>query len=119
MERKITKKIYVRNVPVGGGSPISIQSMTNTITKDVFSTARQINEFVKEGCNISRSAMNDRRRARRAHAQLLWLHAVVGGDTHALVRGADAAVFLTAPCSAGPCRFCSWFDSGQARQTVR
>ena len=42
MERKITKKIYVGNVPVGGGSPISIQSMTNTITKDVFSTARQI-----------------------------------------------------------------------------
>ena len=59
MERKITKKIYVGNVPVGGGSPISIQSMTNTITKDVFSTARQINEFVKEGCNISRSAVND------------------------------------------------------------
>lgn len=59
MERKITKKIYVGNVPVGGGSPISIQSMTNTITKDVVATVNQINEFAKEGCNISRSAVND------------------------------------------------------------
>ncbi|MCI5997785.1 MAG: flavodoxin-dependent (E)-4-hydroxy-3-methylbut-2-enyl-diphosphate synthase [Peptoniphilaceae bacterium] len=59
MERKITKKIYVGNVPIGGGSPISIQSMTNTITKDIFSTVNQINEFTKEGCNISRSAVND------------------------------------------------------------
>lgn len=59
MKRKITKKIYVGNVPVGGGSPISIQSMTNTITKDVLSTVRQINAFTKEGCNISRSAIND------------------------------------------------------------
>ena len=59
MERKITKKIYVGNVPIGGGSPISIQSMTNTITKDVISTVNQINQFAREGCNISRSAVND------------------------------------------------------------
>lgn len=59
MERRITKKIYVGNVPIGGGSPIAIQSMTNTITKDVFATARQINAFAREGCNISRSAVND------------------------------------------------------------
>ena len=59
MERKITKKIYVGNVSIGGGSPISIQSMTNTITKDVISTVNQINQFAREGCNISRSAVND------------------------------------------------------------
>lgn len=59
MYRKITKKIYVGNVPIGGGSDISIQSMTNTITKDISSTVRQINELTKEGCNIIRSAIND------------------------------------------------------------
>ena len=59
MKRKITKKIYVGNVPVGGGSPISIQSMTNTITKDVDSTVKQINQLSDEGCMISRSAVND------------------------------------------------------------
>ncbi|MEB3088351.1 flavodoxin-dependent (E)-4-hydroxy-3-methylbut-2-enyl-diphosphate synthase, partial [Parvimonas sp. D4] len=52
-------KIYVGNVPVGGGSPISIQSMTNTNTKNVDSTVRQINQFAEEGCDISRSAFND------------------------------------------------------------
>lgn len=59
MKRKITKKIYVGNVPVVGGSPISIQSMTNTITKDIVSTVNQINRLANEGCDISRSAIND------------------------------------------------------------
>ena len=58
--RKNTKKIYVGNVPVGGGSPITIQSMTNTLTKDIESTVSQIKELEKLGCDISRSAINDK-----------------------------------------------------------
>ena len=38
VQRKITKKIWVGDVPVGGGSPISVQSMTNTETLDVSAT---------------------------------------------------------------------------------
>ena len=42
-ERKLTKQIKVGKVPVGGCSPISIQSMTNTNTEDVKSTIKQVN----------------------------------------------------------------------------
>ena len=39
IKRKLTKKIYVGNVAVGGDAPISVQSMTNTDTCDVDATA--------------------------------------------------------------------------------
>ncbi len=59
MERKVTKKIMVGNVAVGGDAPITVQSMTNTDTKDIDATVKQILEFEKAGCDISRSAVND------------------------------------------------------------
>lgn len=59
MERKKTRKIMVGNVPVGGDSPISVQSMTNTITKDINSTINQIRELEEAGCHIVRSAITD------------------------------------------------------------
>ncbi len=49
----------VGNVPVGGDSPITVQSMTNTITKDIPSTVKQIKELEKEGCHIIRAAITD------------------------------------------------------------
>jgi (E)-4-hydroxy-3-methylbut-2-enyl-diphosphate synthase len=64
MKRTQTKKIYVGDVPVGGGSPIPIQSMTNTETKDVEATVRQILELERAGCDISRSAITDLEDAR-------------------------------------------------------
>ena len=54
IERKITKKIMVGNVPVGGGSPISVQSMTNTATTDIKSTIKQINKLAEAGADIVR-----------------------------------------------------------------
>jgi (E)-4-hydroxy-3-methylbut-2-enyl-diphosphate synthase len=57
--RKITKKIYVGNVAIGGGEPIVIQSMTNTLTTDVKSTINQINRLYKLGCEIIRVAIPD------------------------------------------------------------
>lgn len=59
MKRKLTKQIFVGDVPVGGSSPITVQSMTNTITKDIDSTVNQILLLEKNGCDISRSAIND------------------------------------------------------------
>lgn len=53
-----TKKIYVGDVAVGGDSNISIQSMTNTQTSDIDQTVKQILQFEKAGCDISRSAIN-------------------------------------------------------------
>ena len=44
IKRKKTKKIKVGSVSVGGDSPISVQSMTNTLTTDVKATIKQIND---------------------------------------------------------------------------
>lgn len=51
--------MWVGKVPVGGGSPITVQSMTNTDTRDVDSTLRQIRRLEKVGCEIVRAAVPD------------------------------------------------------------
>ena len=59
MNRKKTKVIKVGNVLIGGDNPISIQSMTNTRTKDIVATVNQIKSLEAAGCNIIRSAISD------------------------------------------------------------
>ena len=59
IKRKKTKKIMVGNVPVGGDSIISVQSMTNTITSDISSTVKQINELEDAGADIVRVSCPD------------------------------------------------------------
>ncbi len=58
--RRKTKTIKVGNVDVGGESPISVQSMTNTLTKDVEATVKQINELADEGADIVRVSCPDK-----------------------------------------------------------
>ena len=55
----MTKQIKVGNVLVGGGAPVSIQSMTSTRTDDVEATLRQIRELAAAGCEIVRVAVPD------------------------------------------------------------
>ena len=52
IKRRKTKKIKVGTVEIGGDAPISVQSMTNTLTTDVNSTIRQINELTNAGADI-------------------------------------------------------------------
>lgn len=59
MNRRKTKKIKVGNIFVGGDSPISVQSMTNTDTRDVNKTVEQIKRLQNEGCEIIRVAVPD------------------------------------------------------------
>ena len=54
-----TKQILVGGVPVGGGAPVSVQSMTNTDTRDVEATAAQIERLTEAGCDIVRSSVYD------------------------------------------------------------
>jgi (E)-4-hydroxy-3-methylbut-2-enyl-diphosphate synthase len=56
-KRKITKKIQVGSLFIGGDSPISIQSMTNTDTADIKKTVKQIKDLEKAGCEIIRVAV--------------------------------------------------------------
>jgi (E)-4-hydroxy-3-methylbut-2-enyl-diphosphate synthase len=57
--RKKTCRIYIGNVPVGGASPVSVQSMTNTATSDVTATVSQIERLQNAGCEIVRVAVPD------------------------------------------------------------
>lgn len=54
-----TKQIFCGDVSIGGGSDISIQSMTNTDTRDVEATLKQIAELQEAGCQIVRLAIPD------------------------------------------------------------
>ena len=60
----MTKQIHVGKVPVGGGAPVSIQSMTNTRTDDVQATLKQIRTLAAAGCDIIRVAVPDMAAAR-------------------------------------------------------
>jgi (E)-4-hydroxy-3-methylbut-2-enyl-diphosphate synthase len=59
MQRRISKRINLGGVTVGGGGPIIVQSMTNCDTRDVQATIRQIRELEEVGCEVVRVAVPD------------------------------------------------------------
>ena len=59
INRKKTKVINVGNVKIGGDNPISVQSMTNTLTTDVKATIKQIQEIQTEGADLVRVSCPD------------------------------------------------------------
>tara|TARA_B100000989_G_scaffold1360_1_gene883 strand:+ start:957 stop:2057 length:1101 start_codon:yes stop_codon:yes gene_type:complete len=59
INRKKTKVINVGDVKIGGLNPISVQSMTNTITSDTLSTLKQIEQLVSEGADLVRISCPD------------------------------------------------------------
>ena len=59
IKRKKTKVINVGNLKIGGDNPISVQSMTNTLTKDVKGTIKQINEITDAGADLVRVSCPD------------------------------------------------------------
>ena len=60
----MTKQITAGGVLIGGGAPVTIQSMTNTLTQDVEATLKQIRELAAAGCEIIRVAVPDLEAAR-------------------------------------------------------
>ncbi|MCI9425110.1 MAG: flavodoxin-dependent (E)-4-hydroxy-3-methylbut-2-enyl-diphosphate synthase [Flavonifractor sp.] len=64
----MTKRILAGGVPIGGGAPVTIQSMTNTPTSDVGATVAQIKRLEAAGCQIVRAAVPDMAAARAVGA---------------------------------------------------
>ena len=58
-ERRQTRQIHVGSVPVGGGAPVTVQSMTITKTADVEGTLQQIYGLAAAGCDIVRCTCNE------------------------------------------------------------
>ena len=59
IKRRETRKIFVGDIPVGGDSPISVQSMTNTDTRDIKSTIKQIKDLEDVGADLVRVSCPD------------------------------------------------------------
>jgi len=57
--RKLTRQIKIGGIAIGGGAPVSVQSMTNTKTTDTEATVAQINALAAAGCDIVRLAVPD------------------------------------------------------------
>ena len=64
LERKKTRQIHIGPVAIGGGAPVSVQSMTNTKTTDTEATLAQIRALAAAGCDIVRLAVPDMDAAR-------------------------------------------------------
>jgi (E)-4-hydroxy-3-methylbut-2-enyl-diphosphate synthase len=57
VKRRFSKQIQIGNIKIGGDAPISVQSMTNTDTRDVNSTLKQIYNMAEHGCELVRLAI--------------------------------------------------------------
>lgn len=55
----MTKSVMVKNLQIGGGAPVSVQSMTDTLTSDITSTMSRINALYDAGCNLVRLSVPD------------------------------------------------------------
>ncbi|MEG0772312.1 flavodoxin-dependent (E)-4-hydroxy-3-methylbut-2-enyl-diphosphate synthase [Clostridium sp.] len=82
MIRKVTKKIKVGNIYIGGDSKIAIQSMTNTDTRDVKSTINQILKLEEAGCDIVRCAIPDMEAAEAIKDIVKEIHIPLVADIH-------------------------------------
>ena len=80
--REQTKKVMIGAVPIGGGSPIAIQSMTNTHTQDVASTVDQIRDLEQAGCEIIRLAVPDQEAAAAFGEIKKQVHLPMVADIH-------------------------------------
>lgn len=87
-----TKQILVGGVPVGGGAPVSVQSMTNTDTRDVEATVAQIQALTEAGCEIVRSSVYDLACAKALANIKSRIHIPIVADIHFDYRLAIAAM---------------------------
>lgn len=82
MERKITKQVKVGDVLIGGGAPISVQSMLNKPAEDIEGSVKQALELQKAGCNIIRAAVPNKEAVKLIEALKENLSVPVVADIH-------------------------------------
>lgn len=86
------KRFNIRNIPIGGGSPVTIQSMTNTDTRDAVRTAEQILALENAGCEIVRFSVYDEACAEAIPYIKAHTHVPLVADIHFDHRLAIAAI---------------------------
>ena len=98
INRRKTKVINVGEVKVGGDNPISVQSMTNTLTTDVKSTIKQINDIATEGGDIVRVSCPDKESALALKEITKHISIPIVADIHFHYRRAIEAAENGAKC---------------------
>ncbi|WP_303841234.1 flavodoxin-dependent (E)-4-hydroxy-3-methylbut-2-enyl-diphosphate synthase [Selenomonas ruminantium] len=81
-ERKKTRQIHIGNVAIGGGAPISVQSMCNTKTTDTAATVAQIKALQNAGCDIVRVAVPDMEAAKNLGNIIKEINIPLVADIH-------------------------------------
>lgn len=91
--RRDSRQIMVGNVPVGGGAPITVQSMTNTLTHDVSATVAQILQLESAGADIVRVSCPDEESTKALSSIVAQTSVPIVADIHFHYRrGIEAAV---------------------------
>ena len=98
IKRKKTKEISVGKVKVGGSNPISVQSMTNTLTTDIHATIRQINEIHSEGADIVRVSCPDESSSKALKEIVKHVDVPIVSDIHFHYKRAIEAAMNGASC---------------------
>ncbi len=81
-KRRKTREIHLGGVTIGGDAPIVVQSMTNTDTRNIEETVKQINELQEAGCEIVRVAVPDEDAAEAIPAIKRKIHIPLIADIH-------------------------------------
>jgi (E)-4-hydroxy-3-methylbut-2-enyl-diphosphate synthase len=87
MERRVTRRVLVDGITIGGGAPIVVQSMTNTDTADVAATVAQVKALAEAGSELVRVTVNTAEAAAavpaiREQLDAIGCHAPLVGDFH-------------------------------------
>ena len=98
IKRKITKVIKVGDVDVGGNSPISVQSMTNTLTTDVKGTINQIHSLEDAGAEIVRVSCPDEDSTKALKSIVKEVSVPIVADIHFHHKRAIEAAEMGASC---------------------
>jgi len=98
IKRKKTKKIKVGKVDVGGDAPISVQSMTNTLTTNIKETVKQINELEEAGVDIVRVSCPDKDSSLALKKIINQVNVPIVADIHFHYKRAIEAAISGAHC---------------------
>ncbi len=98
IERRKSRQIFVGNVPVGGDAPITVQSMTNTLTHDVAATVAQIHQLEEAGADIVRVSCPDEPSARALKEITAEVSVPIVADIHFHYKRAIEAAEAGAAC---------------------
>ncbi len=98
IKRKLTKKIKVGSLTIGGDSPISVQSMTNTLTTDIKGTIKQIHLLEEAGADIVRVSCPDEEATKSLKKIIKEVKAPIVADIHFHHKRAIEAAEMGASC---------------------